>query len=229
MNPKARAKHYGELTPKERFSLIPAASDRGDATELDWLTAAASRTGLSMADHTPYTSVVIDLGERIFMELVEEAASYCEAFERAHDILDPYGSSETDEDDGGGKEPPDAESDADPKEGDACAWSVWEQMLDVALMHGFHLRTKADGWELFCQRLNVPPFVLWKRYPGFERLERALTLAEKAAFTRDGFLHWLNTVRPAGEPEATEVRFTPESVADDIAIVFQKLVDQWSV
>jgi hypothetical protein len=30
----------------------------------------------------------------------------------------------------------------------------------MALATGFELRTKAEGWELFCERMTLPPFAL---------------------------------------------------------------------
>ena len=53
-----------------------------------------------------------------------------------------------------------------------------------------------EAWKLFCQRLSIPPFAVWEGLPGFERLQRALQLAEKCAFTADEWLAWLNSVWP---------------------------------
>ncbi len=53
-----------------------------------------------------------------------------------------------------------------------------------------------------------------------------LALAEKAAFVPEGFLLWLNRVRPEGEPEVTAVPLTPEGVAAATAKEFRHRV-QW--
>jgi hypothetical protein len=92
------------------------------------------------------------------------------------------------------------------------------------------LRTKADGWKLFCERLNVPPFLVWEcgALPGYDRLRRALTLAEKAAFTADGFLRWLNRTRPAGRPEQAGVPLTVEGVADATERLFREHAAWWN-
>jgi hypothetical protein len=66
---------------------------------------------------------------------------------------------------------------------------------------------------LFCQWMTVPPFVLWEVLPGFERLRRALKLSERVAFTVEGFLRWLNRIRPTCEPEREKVPLTAEGVA----------------
>jgi hypothetical protein len=78
------------------------------------------------------------------------------------------------------------------------------------------LKTKVDGWKLFCQRMTIPPFTFWEGLPGFARLKRALARAEEAAFVPEGFLRWLNDVRPAGQPELSDVALTVEGVADAV-------------
>jgi hypothetical protein len=99
--------------------------------------------------------------------------------------------------------------------------------LDIAFAAGYMLRTKANGWKLFCERLNVPPFLLWEEFPGFDRVQRALALAEKAAFVPEGFLVWLNRVRPKGEPELTAVPLTVEGVADETEKAYRHRVQWW--
>ena len=36
------------------------------------------------------------------------------------------------------------------------------------------LRIKSEGWELFCGRLGVPPYLVCEGLPGFERFQRTL-------------------------------------------------------
>jgi hypothetical protein len=76
--------------------------------------------------------------------------------------------------------------------------------------------------------VTVPPFLLWKGLPGFDRLQRSLALAEKAVFTPESFLCWLNTVRPAGRPELTEVPLTIEGVADANEKMVRQRVKSWA-
>ena len=97
----------------------------------------------------------------------------------------------------------------------------------MALAAGFVLRTKAEGWKLFCERMNVPPFLLWERLPGFDRLRRALSLAEKAAFGNEEFVRWLNAVRRKGTPELTAVPLTVERTAGGAAEMFRQRVAWW--
>ena len=70
--------------------------------------------------------------------------------------------------------------------------------------------------------MNVPPFVLVEGLPGFDRLQGALAMAEKAAFAPEGFLCWLNGIRPAGAPEQSEMHLTPEAIADATEEAFRQ-------
>jgi hypothetical protein len=97
----------------------------------------------------------------------------------------------------------------------------------LALAAGFVLRTRAAGWRLFCERLSIPPFLLWEMLPGCDRLQRALRLADQAAFVPEVFLRWLNRIRPEGAPELAELPLTAEAVADGHAKLFRSRVEWW--
>jgi hypothetical protein len=102
------------------------------------------------------------------------------------------------------------------------------EALNLALARGYTLKTKAAGWELFCGRLDIPPFATWEMLPGFDRLRRALKLAERAAFLPEGMLRWVNMqLRPKGAPEATELRLTAEAVADETGAMYRERVRWW--
>ena len=231
----AVARHYGSLTPEERFRLILAAGDRGDAAERDRLVSAGQRITLSVQDHATYAHAFNELALLVFIELLEEAARYLEAFARADDVHDFVGEDEAEDGDEAeeGKadsaeaEESNAKATAESAEDDAGERSTWQRYLDLALAAGFVLRMKAEGWKLFCARLGVPPFALWESLPGFDRLQRALNLAEKAAFVAEGFLCWLNTIRPAGEPARVEVPLTAEGLAAATEELFRQRVQWW--
>jgi hypothetical protein len=228
MNEKAVTRHYDSLTPEERFRLILAAGGRGDTAERDRLVKAGERITLSMPDHSPYAQAFDELALLVFIELLEEAAGYFDAFHRADDARDLFGDNEAAEEEGDhetDEEEPAATADAERAEDEDRP--VWQRSLDIALAAGCVLRTKADGWKLFCERLNVPPFLLWDKLPGLNRLKRALDLTEKAALTPEGFLRWLNRIRPAGEPERTEIALSAEEFADAAAKLFQDRVEWW--
>ena len=226
MNANAVAKHYGSLTPQERFRLILAASGRGDEAERDRLGRSGQRITRSMQDHAPHAHAFNELALMTFIELLEEAARYGEAFANSADAFGPGGDESEYELEGDDTEHTynehAAEAQAENEE-----WTVGERWLDLALAAGFVLRTKAEGWKRFCERMNVPPFLLWERLPGFDRLRRALAQAERASFVPEGFLRWLNDTRPAGKPELTEIPLSVEAVAYANAEMFGEHVAWW--
>jgi hypothetical protein len=214
------ANNYKSLTPEERYRLILAASGRGDVAERERLIRAGGRINLSVQDHAPYARALHDLDTMVFLELLEEAARYQDAFNELH-CCDQ-------EDDDEVEEKPDEDPNAETKEEDLDGdWAVWHRYFDLALASGYVLRAKTDGWKLFCERMTIPPFLFWEMLPGFDRLQRALALAEKAAFTPEGFLRWLNRIRPKGAPEVTELPMTAETVAKVNEVFFQERVRWW--
>jgi hypothetical protein len=208
------AKNYGLLTAEERFRLILAAGGRGDEAESERLVNAGPRITLSMPDHHPWSHAFDELALLVFIELHEFAAHYLESFSRADQIDDLLDDAEGNEGEG---------DEAEAEKGKAGRL----RYLDMALAAGFVLKTKAAGWKLFCERMSVPPFLTWEVLPGFERLRRALALADKAAFTPEGFLRWLNGSRAAGEPERTELPCTAEGLADAASELFGRRVEWW--
>ena len=232
MNTKGLAKLYDRLTPAERLPLIIAAAERGDDAERDRLVNAAGRITLSMSDHSPYARAFDELATLIFLELLEDAGNYFDAFHRALEDRDLFdGDEEGENGDAGDGDAADqetvVEADALPAADAAARPSISERQMDVALALGFILRIKGDGWKLFCERRSIPPLALWKCLPGFDRLHRILTLADRAAFVSEGFVRWLNRIRPAGEPECTHCPYTVEGMADATERLFRKQLDWW--
>jgi hypothetical protein len=235
MNASTVARHYDRLTAEERFRLIVAASDRGDEAERHRLVGAGQRICLSMPDHAPYAQAFDELARLVFIELLEEAAQYLDFLAQADDAQLAFGDNadadgvEAEEvNRGTADDEPGSTADPESQPRNAGERSLAQRYLDIALATGFVLRTKAEGWKLFCERLAVPPFVFWKGLPGFGRLARALTLSETVAFAPEGFLRWLNTIRPAGEPERTEVPWTVEGLAAVTEDLFRQSVRSWS-
>jgi hypothetical protein len=218
MNANAAAKYYERLTPEERFRLMLAAGARGDEAERARLIDSGERIFLSVSDYAPYAEAFYELALVVFIDLLEDAARYLDAFHRTDDADFIEGA-----DTQNGPEE-DKEMEADPVPGKKSAWM---RCLDMALAAGFVLRAKADGWKLFCERLTVPPFALWEGLSGLDRLQRALALAEGhddlpgAAFTAEGMLRWLNGIRPPGAPALTEVKLTAEAIADETEELFR--------
>jgi hypothetical protein len=195
MNANAVGKYYGSLTPEERFRLILAARGRGDEAEWARLANDGSRITLSAADYSPYARAFDELAKLIFIELLDGAAGYLEALDwldDAHEILGDEGEDDEDRSIDG----PQGGTSTGSVEQDPGERPVGKRALDLALATGFVLWTKAEGWKRFCARLSIPSFLLWQELPGFDRLQRALATAEKASFDSEGFLSWLNLVRP---------------------------------
>jgi hypothetical protein len=234
MTPPRLARHYDRLTPAERFRLILAASGRGDEAERERLVRTGQRITLALPEHAPYAQAFSEVALLTYLELLDEAAGYRDALDRADDAR--AGSDDVEQAAAAprattrGKTDNAAEAQADVDAGASAAPDrpVWQRALDLALAAGFVLRTKADGWAEFCARWHVPPFLLWQDLPGFDRLQRALALAAQAAFTPDGMLRWLNALRPAGAPAATAVPLTVAAVADATAAAVQERVRWWS-
>jgi hypothetical protein len=227
MNTTAIAKNYDTLTPEERFRLIFAASGRGDEAERDRLTRAAERITLTMPAHCPYSYAFDELSTLTYIELLEQAASYHDANERAMDALDEAANDAEGADDDAPEESEESQEKetAEPTEEHPCNRPLWQRFLSLTYALGYVLRAKTEGWKLFCERLNVPPFLLWQLMPGFDRLQRTLSVVEKAAFTPDDFLHWLNNIRPAGRPDLVQVPLTVEALAAEMAQTFQARVE----
>ncbi|HEY7157969.1 MAG TPA: hypothetical protein VH575_28695 [Gemmataceae bacterium] len=219
MNTNAIAKHYDCLTPEERFRLILAASGRGDDEERDRLGRTGRTITLSVQDHAPHAHAFDEVATMIFLDLLDEAAGYL-------DVLAAVREEETvndaDDQDANG----DTYSEVDEAE-EADEWlsDPW----DLPLACGFLLRTKVEGWKLFCERLNIPPVLLWEPLPGYQRLQRALALAEKIAFYPEGFRRWMNERRPEGAPELklTDLPFTVERIADANQELFRERLAWW--
>jgi hypothetical protein len=229
------AKNYACLSPDERFRLILAASGRGDEAERNRLVSSAGQISLSMSDCAPYAHAFDELALVTFIDLMEHAAIYFNAhhhYSDGRDFSDDHDSKTDEQDDaeehkGDAQDAPGESVSTDSRGDDADELAIRERLLDEFLAAGFVLQTKADGWKLFCERLNVPPFGLWESLPGFDRLRLALAVADKAAFLPEGILLWLNRKRLPGTPERTNLPFTVEAVADATEKSFREGVEWW--
>lgn len=236
MKANAVTRRYGCLTPEERFRLILAASGRGDEAERERLMNAGGRITLSMSDHAPFAHAFSEIALLVFIELLDAASSYLESFHladddgKADDATVERNECDTIDEElacAAKEDAPNADRDGVAKRQEKKRRTLWQRRLDVALASGFVLKVKVAGWKLFCERLSVPPFAAWNGLPGFDRLERALDLAEQAAFLPGGMVRWLNDVRPAGTPALTEVPLAVEGIADATAKMFQDRVRWW--
>lgn len=213
MDLKDLTNKYCLLTAEERFRLIAAAGWRGDQAEQQRLIAAGDKIALSLDDHAPLAHAFTELAPLVYMDLLYEAHGYL-------DLLD--GAT--------GKQvgvPMDEEGDGDAGSGGDEVESEHDRNWDLALAAGFLLRTKADGWKLFCQQRNIPPDIVWKHLPGYDYVQEALALAHKAAFVPEGFARWINRIAAAGEAPWPGLPITAEAVAAAIETAFQAQVAWW--
>jgi hypothetical protein len=235
MNMNAVARNYASLTPDERFRLILAAGGRGDEAERDRLIRAGGRLTLSFPDHAPFAQAFNELSGLTYMELLDDAARYLECFDFAdeaaeaespHDCLDDEDAGENDET----AEQPEAEPAGDESEVLTDSDRAW----GLVMAAGFMLKTKVDGWKLFCGRLNVPPFLMWSVYPGFARLQRALDVVAGTdgfpgpAFVAEGMVRFFSRLRPPRETEAMAERLiSAEKVADELETAYRDRAKWW--
>src|ERR1700722_6124295 len=72
--------HYGILNPDERFRLILAASGRHDDVEQQKLISSGRRIEHSVQDHSPYAHAFDEVCKIAYLDLLEEAARYTDAW-----------------------------------------------------------------------------------------------------------------------------------------------------
>jgi hypothetical protein len=244
MNAKTIAKNYDCLTPEERFRLILAAGARGDEAEQHRLQHAGQRLTLSMPDHSPWAHAFDELAGMVFLELLEEAAKHRDAFDHWCDA-DEVWTNERGTDEHRVLENDDVEVAEDaqaPPDNPDCPdvatsdedGSRSDRAFGLYLAQGFILKTKVEGWKLFCDRLSIPAFAVWQLFPGFQRLQHAMQLLEDnefrlaPVFRPEGMLRWLSRIRPEGAPEPSMANLiSPERFADDLEKVFRQRVAWW--
>lgn len=237
MNTNPLVRHYGNLSPEERFRLAVAARARGDEAEQGRLLKAGERITLRMADSAPWSHAFNELATVVFIEMLDEAANYDDAAHRLFDVECFDGEDDPEADDSESEsEPIEAQSAGEDttESNGAGERTITDRLSDLYLAQGFLLKAKADGWKLFCERLTVPPFAVWMFLPGFERFRRTLEETEDneyrpgAAFRPEGMLRFLRCIRPESELEPTlDNLISAECTAAELDRRFRQLVEQW--
>ena len=227
-------RHYHLLEPEERFRLMLAAAGRRDPKEHERLVRSSGIVTFRMPDHAPWAHAFQELAILTMMELVEEAAVYEDAFHHAHDLLRDSKDEADGADDLSDAEADDLEGEDDVMEDDLAKEDAtepprpaWVRALGVAYAAGFLLLTKADGWKFFCERLDLPPFLLWEDLPGYERLQMTLAGARHASFHPASMREWLDRVRPPGGAPMTGTLLGIDAVADATEEMYQDRVQFW--
>jgi hypothetical protein len=225
-------KLYEWLKPEERFRLILAAGARGDIAERDRLSSTSRLLALRIRDFVPWAQAFSEVSMIIFMGLVEEAAEYQEAlldwskvYRKLHQSANQ--AQALDEDEEADAASADPSEPAEPSEDEKSENFLFEAHLAA----GFILKTKFDGWKLFCERLNVPALTIWEVLPGYERLAAIVKQVEGtkakrgAAFLPGGMMRFLREYRPAGHPEPTEAGLiSAEKIARELDEMFRDTV-----
>ena len=233
MNTKSLANHYAQLTPDELFRLIMAANSRGDPAERDRLAEAGQRITLSMPAHSPYARAFGELSFMTYIELLDEAAEYLDSHERAVRAVDTRMPKRKKTARRTKTITPDQEEPAaENSEDDAEKPTRLAQSYELVNAIGFFFKLNLRGWTLFCARWNAGLTDLWDHgnYPGLDRLKIAWALVQAgfAYRTPADAVCWLNTVRPADDPELTEANImTAEWVADRHDAEFHERVRWW--
>lgn len=148
---RAVANKYDVLTPEERLGLIIAAGVRGDDAEQDRLMRAGKVMWIPATDYVPYAHSLLEVSTLTFIDLLEEAARYREAFLRLSSIDEEEDEAEDEE------EAEDEDEAFDGQEWEADDLTIEDHLYAFALATGYAFKAKADGWKLFCERLHIPP------------------------------------------------------------------------
>jgi len=82
MNTAVLTRQYDKLTAQERLALLLAAEARGDRHEFNRLMETAPRKNYSVPHHAPLLDTFLDLSKLHFMQLLDTAACYFDAFEQ---------------------------------------------------------------------------------------------------------------------------------------------------
>lgn len=197
--------HYSNLSAEERFRLILAASGRDDDPERDKLVKAGQVKNLALSDHWPYAQAFSETSMFTFMELVEDASIYHDMLMLRHTKRDDL--SEVKEPDGISK--------------------AWQKEFDLVLATGCRLQMKIKGWELFCEKLQVPDRLLWRDLPGYRRLEVHLDISKNMAFRPIGLLRWLNRSRPKGTPKLKKLPVSARLFARSNEYTYRERARWW--
>jgi hypothetical protein len=220
MTDQSLQRHYAELSGEERFRLILAAEGRGDVVEQERLTKSARMIHYRTPDHSPVNFAFNNLALLTYIELMDNARLF-------HDLMTMHEHEE--ELAFGRKGKTESHEDAEEKEFvqlDMEGLNPGKRTLGITLAAGCIFREKARGWVLFCERLGVPPYLLWEVLPGYERLKRDMDLAETLSFSRDGLLRWCNQKRKLGEPEIKQV-ISAETCANESEGMYREQVEWW--
>jgi hypothetical protein len=182
-----------------------------------------------MPDYAPWAYAFTELAMISFMEIVEIASTHQDAMGGWREVVKGLKRKKAAEPEAMDDEPqglPDPDRLSDEEEFEL-------KLLRAVFGLGFILKTKIDGWKLFCERMNVPAFTIWESLPGYERLAKAMAEVDEkktdfpTAFLAEHMLRFLQNNRPKGFPEPTEDSlFSAEAYADGLDKMLREGVKQ---
>jgi hypothetical protein len=164
MNTNALAKLYDRLTPRERLSLIVAASGRGDEAERGRLMRTAPTSLYRLPDYHGLADALSDAALMHQLKVLDLVALFLQASASEEQSV-PL---------------------ADREQGER-----WTRIVRLA---AYLITARVDAWRRLCGELGIDPEVLLEDLPGYTTVEgseqaaRALafTAEEVAAFLREG-------------------------------------------
>lgn len=193
---------YDRIQPQERFRLIYAASARDDMAEYYRLIDAAPRKRVSVPDYFGASRAFDEVSMLIFIELVDDARAYVESRERADDFYEDELVRQLE-----------AARLELPIE---VPGSPWRRAHDIRRASAYRLHAKAQGWVQCCESMTVPAFRVWELFPGYERLQAGIAMAEQDRFNADEMLAWLNRVRPKDQPPSPSLNLSIAGFAESV-------------
>jgi hypothetical protein len=159
MNTNGLAKHYNQLTPRERLPLIAAAQRRGDQRECQRLAASAPRVGFNIGNHHG----LVEGLELSACCLMLECLNFAGHFLLVHWTADA--------------------TELVPR-GQKLGASQ-NRSQDIAGIFAYLLCVKWEAWQTFCAEMNVEGDFVVRDLPGFDLLSRVVEIARDMAATRE--------------------------------------------
>jgi hypothetical protein len=204
------ARNYDVLSCWERLPLLVAAAARGDTVEVGRFTRSAPSDVFCVPDCHALVRGLAFLAHSYLLQQLNRAA----LFWKMIGFMD--------------QEPPKAGKRGEGRVDDGLARGV--RVLGRSFV------VSADGWQLFCQRLDIDPDVPLRGLPGYEAVRQMDELARAMSCTPDEMSAWLGEAlgrddRSAGGAHATEFAEPPdtaETVAQGMLAFLEGELAIWS-
>lgn len=196
---KNLAKHYGELSPGQRFALLIGAAGREDMVEAARVQTAGPMLTREFPDTHPRAAafhIVAGFQRAVLL-------TYAADLRKVLDMADAAGER------------------GDVKDGDR-----WEEL---ARFVGYAFRIHYRGWQLFCERAGLDPGFFDATLAGTDLIEDAAETVEHIPGPQYGLTEALAFVRrkdPEPEVEAEDGR-TLDAVADALQAEFAAFCAMW--